>query len=291
MNAPADLAAPVAGGRQLSPQETRKLLGSIQIPPQPEIVRAILAERLADEPDTPRIARLIAQDVGLAAATLKAVNSPLYGLRRQVQSIDQAVAYLGFTNVGALVMGMALRTGIKLDGLEHYWESAARTGEIAALLARTLRSPLVEEARLFGLFHDSAMPLLLQRFPEYRQTMRDLLGTGWIAVTELEDIRHNTNHAVVGGLLASNWGLSATLRDAIQLHHDATVFISEGISHEVMTLVALGHVAEMVEQTLSRRLNDCAWEEFGASCLFHLMLGTEELRDFIDQARERFEAH
>lgn len=292
MNAPASVlsTAPVSSGHQISPQDAKKLLGSIQIPPQPEIVRALLSERLSDEPDTRRIASLIAKDVGLAAATLKTVNSPYYGLRRQVQSIDQAVALLGFNNIGTLVMGMALRSSVKVEGIEQYWESAGRTGQIATLLARHLSIPMAEEAQLFGLFHDSAMPLLMQRFPEYRKTMQEIHQTGWIAITEMEDIRHNTNHAVVGGLLASNWGLSDTLRDAITLHHDPTVFISDDISHDVMTLIALGHVAEMVEQTFSKRLNDCAWEEFGASCMFHLMLKEDEIQEFMEAVRDRFDS-
>jgi HD-like signal output (HDOD) protein len=289
MNAPLPVA--VQGDHRLSSQDANKLLAGIQIPPQPEIVRALLSERFNEVPDTRRIAGLISKDVGLAAVMLKTINSPLYGLRRQMQSIDQAVSLLGFNNVSTLTLGLSLRTNIKVEGIEHYWESASRTGQIAAMLARHLHLPLVEEAQLYGLFHDSAMPLLLQRFPDYSKTMHDIRQTNWVAITGLEDARHNTNHAIVGGLLASNWGLAEVLRDAITLHHDPLVFISDGIADEVKTLISLGHVAEMVEQTVSENLNDCAWEDFGTHSLSHLSLDVSELQDFMDKVHDRFGPH
>jgi HD-like signal output (HDOD) protein len=273
---------------ELNQAEAQKLVGSIKIPPQPEIVRSIILERSSDEPDIQRIAHLISNDVGLSATVLKSVNSPYYGLRNKVGSIQQAVAMLGLKNIGALVMGLALRTSVKVEGIERFWESAARSAELAGLLARKLRLPLVEEAHLYTLFHDSAVPLLLQRFPEYRQTMREMANTGWVKVTALEDARHNTNHAVVGGLLASNWGLPDIIRDAISLHHDATIFNSDTLPREVLTLVALGHVAEHVESTLSQQMNDSVWEEFGTTCRLHLEMEEEDFHDFIDSAKDMF---
>ena len=47
--------------------------------------------------------------MALAAAVLKAVNSSLYGLKGRVQSVHQAITYLGMREVAAITYEMGLR--------------------------------------------------------------------------------------------------------------------------------------------------------------------------------------
>jgi len=276
---------------ELSQSETRSVLGNILIPPQPEIVRALGVERAKDEPDIQRIVDLISNDVGLSAAVLKAVNSPFYGLRSKICSIEQAISMLGLKNVGSLVISLALRISVPLPGIERYWESASRSAQVASMLARKLGlRHLVEDTHLFTLFHDSAMPLLLQRFPDYRQIMDDVNQgkLSWVEITAIEDARHQTNHAIVGGLLASNWGLPDHIREAIVRHHDIMVFNSESVHPDTVTLIALGHVAEQIESSISLQMNDTDWFEFGQVCRDHLSIGEDEMLDVSDAAKELF---
>jgi HD-like signal output (HDOD) protein len=96
---------------------------------------------------------------------------------------------------------------------------------------------------------------------------------------------------VVGGLLATNWGLPEHIRTAILLHHDITVFDQKNLSNGVVTLIALGHVAEHVETALSKQMNDCECENFGKLALAHLMVESDEVRDFIDMAKDLYGIH
>ena len=279
---------PVPAPHQFSQGETGSLLSNIKIPPQPEIVRALIAERARDEPDLQRIVQLISHDVGLAAAVLKAINSPYYGMRGRITSVQHAVALLGLKNVGSLVMGLALRTNVKVEGIERYWESASRSAELAGMIARK-RALAVEDAHLYTLFHDSGIPVLLQYSPGYRQTMQEMSASDWMDITAMEDQRHQTNHAVVGGLLARNWGLPDHISTAISLHHDITVFDSESLPNQVLNLIAVGHVAENIEAMLARQENDCQCEIFGLACTRHLMIGQDDLQEIIDAAMDLFD--
>jgi HD-like signal output (HDOD) protein len=47
--------------------------------------------------------------MALAAAVMKAVNSSLYGLKGRVQSVQQAITYLGMREVAAITFEMGLR--------------------------------------------------------------------------------------------------------------------------------------------------------------------------------------
>jgi HD-like signal output (HDOD) protein len=280
---------PRFSGHQLEQQETRKLLESIQIPPQPEIVMALMSARNSEDPDIQKISRLISNDAGIAAAVLKTVNSPFYGLNRKLTSVQQAVSALGMKNIGALVMGLALRNTVPVAGMDEYWETTQRTSEYAVSLARQLGLRNIDEIQLYVLFHDSAMPLLLKRFPDYLVTMKRIPDTPWIQITEMEDSLHNTNHVAVGGLLARSWGLPERIREAIQWHHDLDAFDNASVSNEVRTLIAVGHVADHIQEMTSRHLNECTWEAFGDACLTQLMLGEAELQDFIDSVQTHLE--
>jgi HD-like signal output (HDOD) protein len=270
---------------ELSETEANKLLAGIAIPPRPSIVTAVLEERSRAEPDLRRIAGLISNDVGLSAAVLKTVNSPLYGLRRQVGSIEQAVMLLGMKNVSALVMGLSLRSTIPSQGLDRFWDSAARTALVASHLAQALGSTSREDAHLFGLFHDCGIPLLIQRFPDYRETLGLANRTRDRAFTEVEEDRHRTNHAVVGSLLARTWNLPEHLHTGILHHHDPEVFQS-GLPPLTLNLVATVQLAENIENNYSRLTTDVEWERMGPLAMAHLMLGDNALEDLMHDAKD-----
>lgn len=269
-------------------ERAREILAGIQIPPQPDIVRALLHERSCDAPDLGRIALLIGHDAGLTAGLLKTVNAPYYGLRTKVTSVKQAVNYLGMTNVSTLIMGLALRKSLMVQGMEDFWDSSNRESQLAGLLASRLGLPLVEEARLFALFHDCAMLLLTQRVPGYRETMELGRGVSWCSVTELERSRHALDHAVLGSLLADEWGLPDSVMKAIRWHHSPSAFSNGTLTEDVRILIALGHVVDMVEDVLSRRRHQLDWSPFGTVALHVLMLPEAEAQEFLDAAMDQF---
>jgi HD-like signal output (HDOD) protein len=272
----------------LSEEQTQRLLAGIVIPPRPTVVSAILEERRRDVPDLRRVADLISADVALAAAILKTVNSPLYGLRRQISAIDQAVGMLGMHTVATLVTGLALRTAVPAQGLDRFWDGAARTALVSGYIAKHLGCVAPADAHLFGLFRDCGIPLLLQRFGDYKETLRRANAESERAFTEVEDDRHATNHAVVGSLLAANWGLSEDLRTAIRVHHELDVFQSDHTPN-VMNLVAVGILAEHIENAHSRLSSECEWRKLGEAALEHLMMREEDMAELASDAHAMLE--
>ena len=272
----------------LTSTEAEKIIASVAIPPRPTIVDAVLSERSKPEPDLHRIGQLISTDVGLAAAVLKTINSPFFGLRRQVTSIDHGVNMLGMKNIGALVMSLSLRNAVPTQGLERFWDEAARTALVSAYLAQTLGCAPKEDAHLFGLFHDSGIPLLMRRFPNYREVLKKANMEPKLSFTDVEDAELGTNHAVVGGLLAKGWQLPEHLRLGIGQHHDLDIFTSH-LPIESLNLIALTHLAEHIENSYSRLANDAEWEKRGEAILGHLMLSQQQLDDLANDAKEILE--
>ena len=81
----------------------------IDIPAQPDSLvklSLLLADDLVNQQ---AIGALVESDMALAAAVLKAVNSSLYGLSGRVQSVQQAITYLGTREVSGITFEMGLR--------------------------------------------------------------------------------------------------------------------------------------------------------------------------------------
>ena len=81
----------------------------IDIPAQPEALVKLSLLLAEEEVNLTAAASLIEADMALAAAVLKAVNSSLYGLRGRVQSVQQAITYLGMREIAAITFEIGLR--------------------------------------------------------------------------------------------------------------------------------------------------------------------------------------
>ena len=201
----------------LSDAAAIETLRNVSVPPCPEIVVELLREARNEDIDFIRISRLITGDVALAAAVMKSANSPFFALRRKVQSVQQAVAVLGLRNLLKIVYGIVLKQslgGADAPQLARFWDRSNYNAVVSAYLAGRLPGISSDDAYTFGLFHDAGISILMQKFPDYRQTLIQA-NAAPLAFTTLEDERHHTNHVVVcfccsrptvpGGSPSSTW--------------------------------------------------------------------------------------
>lgn len=266
---------------ELSRQDAEALVASIGIPPRPAVVLTVMDEKSKDNPDMKLIVAAISRDVGVAAALLKAINSPFFGLRTPVQSILQAVSLLGLNRVATLVNSLALKTTLNAQGIERFWDQSARTAMVCAWLARKMGHD-VDGAHLFGLFRDAGMPLLMKRFRDYKDTLRSANSSLDLLFTEIEDHRHGTNHAVIGAILARNWHLPMVVHDAIQRHHDPEIFSGDADTG-VKNLIALAHLAGQIECLHSRNTDDNEWLRFAEPVKTWLMLDASDVAELAEE--------
>ena len=71
--------------------------------PKPELLTQLQQAITEQEPNLNHIADIVNGDVAIAAAVLKVINSPFYGLARTVTDIKQAVMFLGLDSINHLV--------------------------------------------------------------------------------------------------------------------------------------------------------------------------------------------
>lgn len=272
--------------RLLSQAEMDKTLKGITIPPRPQLLVRLDKEMHKDEPDPQMVARLISADVGLSAAVLKAVNSPFFGLSRKISAVGNAVSMLGLNASRQIVTGLVLRNSVagSARSLERFWDSAEKVAGIAAYIASTLPRGPRDEAYSFGLFRDIGIPILMEKFPDYRETLAKADIATERSLTEVEDETHATNHATLGYLIAKGWFLPATICEAILCHHDRSVFDDkESISPQALTLVAISHLAEHFNDEYVRMRTNPEWARMRDRVLAHLGLEETEYLDLREE--------
>jgi HD-like signal output (HDOD) protein len=270
--------------------EQEALVGDLAIPPRPQVVTVLVEEMGKDAPDLARISRQISADVGLAAAMLKAVNSPLYRRERKISTVSQAISLLGLRNVSSLATGLVVRhamgSGGSSAGLELFWDSAEKCALLCAFLARKIHGIAEDEAYTYGLFHNCGIPLLLKRFPDYSEVLAKATADhGEATFTSIEDLSVGTNHGVVGYFMARSWHLSDAMSQAILHHHDVHVF-SHGhdLSPAAINLIAIGHLAEHMHHSVQHSADDFEWERFSLPVLAHFGLSEDEFAELLDDS-------
>lgn len=261
-------------------EEVRKISGSLKIPPCPALLQEIVKKARQPNADMEQIAATIKRDAATTAALLQLANSPLHGIRCRLTSVTQAISFLGLKTTLNLVNHVALRQsmGDNSGKFDKFWERSSQAAAVAARLARKIPGMSQDDAYAVTLFHDSGIPVLMQHYPIYRETVMANTNQGQ-DIQEVENRHFSTTHAIVGNLLAHSWHLPQHICQAILYHHDISIF--DSISEEVCRLISIVHMAELIVDEYLCRGNP-EWEKFEATVLICLGLSGDEFREFKD---------
>jgi len=269
------------------------MLRELAIPPRPEVVMVLFEEMRQEAPNLNRITKAIVADPGLSAGMLRSANSPVFGLSRKVSSVPQAIKVLGLKHVANIAHGLALRNAFKSAEqaafFEQFWTQAEKTAMLCHFLARSLRGVPPDEAYTYGLFHNCGVPLLVQRFPAYRQSAALAAGRAGMTITKLEEEETGTSHAILGYFLARSWMLPDHLCQAILIHHDVAAFAEEATADIARNLIGIGHLAKHIQQRWLGNADDAVWDEVAPAVADHFGLSGEDIENLIDRGHAAIE--
>lgn len=272
-------------------QEAEKIVKSINIPPCPAILTTLVREMRSHDPDFTRLGKLIGGDVALAAAMLKTVNSPFYGLPSKATSVQQALALLGLRTVAQLVTGLLLRQAFPVADsrfMERFWDTSSNVALIAAHLASQLKNVNRDEAYTFALFRDCGMPPLLTQFTDYSRVITEADAQCERSISEIENEHFDIDHAYVGNYLAQSWHLSDTVCLAILRHHDHSALEDNRSELPAASpqLIALGITAEHILQTFRDEPASPEWQHSGALALARMGVSGAEFADLAGETHQ-----
>lgn len=280
---------------ELNSEQITKILQGISIPPQPQIMVDLQMEQLDPFPDINRIAKLIAQDVGLAGTMLKIVNSASYGLANRITSVHQAVMLMGINTVINIVNGISIRGELSDEDiikLNNFWDTSMDIAVTSQHIARQIGMSSTDEAYALGLFHNCGMVLMNKRFPDYMEVVQHAYSNhNYQRIVDAENEAYQTNHAVIGFYTAKSWRLPLHICEAIAEHHNiANVFERDSMQEaSKKALLAVLKIAEHVcglGMMYNKQREDIEWQSIANYIYEFTGLGPYDIESMIDQFRD-----
>jgi len=192
----------------------------------PEVTLKII--EITDDPESSArdLIELLRLDPALSARILKVVNSALYGLPRQIASMEKATGLLGMAAIKNIAVSAStaqlFRMGKPIEGFsgKRLWEHAVANAVAARLLSKSSRTGDADELFLTGLVAD--LGLLVER-----QIFEDKLGQVIVRFRRehadfcaLEREIIGADHQAFGSALADAWGFPPTLSRILGIYHE-----------------------------------------------------------------------
>lgn len=200
---------------------------SAAVPSMPRVVARFLEVIQDPAFQYEELVKVLSVDPGMASELLRLTNSALFGVRREVTNLRQALTLLGPRRTRSLVLGRYLVATLGDDpihglDLSYFWRRSLSSAVLATRFAGVVAPRLRDEAFISGLLADIGIPILAEAFP----TQYAHLAARYASHTEPLDCPAEreavgVTHAELSSTVLYEWGLPNLICNAVREHHSA----------------------------------------------------------------------
>ncbi len=203
-----------------------RLKASARLPSLGSIHSALRELLTAEQRYTTQISEIIRRDPSLTARLLRLVNSVYYGLSAPVNSIEEAVFYLGVRQIRQLAMvtpviedfqRLAGNTPFPWRG---FWQHCIGTAILTREVISAVEVPADESDYVAGLIHDVGKIVMSASFPEHFAEVRRRMDGGETELLRVEFEVLGMNHTQLGALYLKNHNLPDVMIETASFHHE-----------------------------------------------------------------------
>lgn len=204
--------------------EDRILKSVKDIPAFPPTVFKIM--NMIDDPDysVATVVDVIKYDQAIAANLLRICNSAYFGIRKRVESLRDAVVFMGQKNIVRAVQTAGISKyyekssgyGMKASKL---WEHSVGVALMSQILSKRIFHNEDDILYTAALLHDIGKIILGEFVDESFKKIIDMVLYKGNSFLEAEEAVIGTNHAELGGLIATHWNFPEDVKDVIAYHH------------------------------------------------------------------------
>lgn len=260
---------------------------SFIIPPKPQILDDL--DRLAhqNEPSLMAAADIVAKDVAISSAILKIVNSPAYGLVRSIADIKQAIMFLGWNGIEALIPALKLKQMFLQKtcciSLERFWDNASEIANVNMIVGQRVKNKIpVEYLYTLGLFHDCGIVPMAIKYDDYVNVLHGSNRSSKESLVDIEDRVYGANHAIIGYYLASSWHLPRDICQLILRHHDLSLLEDTSDPNQQLCFCVL-KLSESIVNSILRDEKIKDWERLEPFILKKLNMSEDEYIDLQEE--------
>ncbi|MDX2495456.1 MAG: HDOD domain-containing protein [Desulfuromusa sp.] len=219
------------------------------LPPMPAVAVKVL--ELLNDPNVKyeKLGAAISSDPAVSARMLKVANSAFYSMKRQIKTLDHAIAIVGERTLRSLVLAASLEGMNKSYGLleKMLWEDSMGCAIGCRILARKFASADPEEAFLAGLFRHLGKIVMNYSDPDAYRSLVEMAYSDGVSTSELEGRFFPYAHAVVGAAVLDKWHFARSLVMSTMHHEDLIISLDEEENAEALlrltaTVNLSGHI-------------------------------------------------
>ena len=215
----------------------KSVVGSIKdLPPMPVVAVKVL--ELLNDPNVnyEKLGEVISSDPAVSARMLKVANSAFYSMKRQIKTLEHAIAIVGERTLRSLVLAASLEGMNKSYGLleKMLWEDSIGCAIGCRILARKFASADPEEAFLAGLFRHLGKIVMNFSDQDAYRSLAEMAYSDGISTSELEGRFFPYAHAVVGAAVLDKWNFSRSLVMSTLHHEDLMISLDEEENGEAL---------------------------------------------------------
>ena len=189
------------------------------------------------------ISDIIHKDMSIAIRILQIVNSPLFGLSKNITDIQQAVSLLGISMIKSLILYTQIfrsfEGNMRVEEIQkNIWEHSLKVANTSKLLIANFgnRSE-IETAFISGLLHDIGKIIVINN-EEFIYEILEIMKLENIDYNEAEKKILGTTHAEIGAYLLNLWGLPNIIADSVKNHHKLSKIENNIISVQTAIFIA-----------------------------------------------------
>lgn len=196
------------------------------VPPFPAVAQRVLSLVGQENVHVKQLGDVIKTDPSFSAELLRFSNSALFGVRREVKSLAQAIMMVGTDQLKTMATMVALnrmvRTSVRMAALRKVWQHSLVTAVIAEEAARLSRLPR-DGAYTYGLLHNLGALGLMSAFPAEYVRMLEVSNEHGYDLLKTERDLFDIDHCAAGAYMAQDWDFPDEMAAAIATHHDEPV--------------------------------------------------------------------
>ena len=206
--------------------DIQKIIEEIDnLKPIPQVAHKIISIVEDPQSDSTDLAAVILHDPAMTANLLRICNSPYFGLSRKVDSVQQAITYLGMDQIVDMVI---MKVGCESFKDEHegydlrdgeLWRYSVSSALVCRDLAQTKQSKGQHLLFTASLLKDIGKVILHRYVRDVFDEIDKMVREKQTSFREAEKAILGFDHAEIGGMVAEKWQFSTKLVHMIRNHH------------------------------------------------------------------------
>jgi len=194
------------------------------LPPFPHSVLELTTILSDPSADAKKAGKVVRTDPSLSAQVLRLCNSPMFGLRTRVISIEQATILIGLKHLRSLAVTCSLVNysgkGLPRDQVMNFWRHSFLAARLSEHLAVQTDYSEKEQAYIAGLLHDIGQLPQWMLATEEGAKAKTQPPANWTDNLSVERDHFGMDHCEIGSSMAVTWNFMPSFIDVLGYHHD-----------------------------------------------------------------------